>query len=334
MAMSASAILVHAIRAELRQRGITYRELAARLGVSEPTIKRDLGRGGFSLQRLDSICELLGLSLEDLIRNERSALTPVTELSQKQESALVADPKLLLTTYLILNNWRFSEIMSTFKVDENELVSLLLKLDTLKIIEYRPPDRIRKLTARNFSWRKDGPVHRYFIARVLPEFFGERFDGAGDAFHFVGATLSDRGVRATGTHGCTSPAERSRWLQCGDCVSPLGVLGIHAPASAARGFGMSMARLMVAATHGMSDPWTHSSHRQSGPSRDGSAAGSRHGGTTPPPFRRQYPHQILTFLRPVTNTLERGSPALHSAIFLAPVHSRQASATFETRERQ
>jgi transcriptional regulator with XRE-family HTH domain len=195
MAMSASAILVHAIRAELRQRGITYRELAARLGVSEPTIKRDLGRGGFSLQRLDSICELLGLSLEDLIRNERSALTPVTELSQKQESALVADPKLLLTTYLILNNWRFSEIMSTFKVDENELVSLLLKLDTLKIIEYRPPDRIRKLTARNFSWRKDGPVHRYFIARVLPEFFGERFDGAGDAFHFVGATLSE-GSRA------------------------------------------------------------------------------------------------------------------------------------------
>jgi transcriptional regulator with XRE-family HTH domain len=193
--MSASAILVQAIRSELRQRGISYRELAARLKVSEPTVKRDLSRGGFNLQRLDRICDVLGLSLEDLIRNDRSATSAATELSQKQEAALVADPKLLLTTYLILNNWRFGEIMSTFKVDENELITLLLKLDALKIIEYRPPVRIRKLTARNFSWRKDGPVHRYFIARVLPEFFGERFDGTGDAFHFVGATLSE-GSRA------------------------------------------------------------------------------------------------------------------------------------------
>ncbi|GGA22194.1 helix-turn-helix domain-containing protein [Dyella nitratireducens] len=193
--MSASAILVQSIRAELRHRGITYRELAAQLGVSEPTIKRDLSRGGFSLQRLDDICEILGLSLEDLIGNGRVTGVTITELSQKQEASLVADPKLLLTTYLILNNWRFSEIMSTFKIDENELVSLLLKLDALKIIEYRPPDRIRKLTARNFSWRKDGPVHRYFITRVLPEFFGERFDGPGDAFHFVGAALSE-GSRA------------------------------------------------------------------------------------------------------------------------------------------
>ncbi|MBD8871314.1 helix-turn-helix transcriptional regulator [Rhodanobacter sp. DHB23] len=189
--MSASAILVQAIRGELRHRGMTYRELAARLGVSEPTIKRDLSRGGFSLQRLDGICELLGLSLEDLIRNERSAPAAVTELSRKQESALVADPKLLLTTYLILNNWRFDEIRATFRVDENELVSLLLKLDALEIIDYRPPTRIRKLTARNFSWRKDGPVHRYFVARVLPEFFDESFGGASDAFHFVGATLSE-----------------------------------------------------------------------------------------------------------------------------------------------
>lgn len=193
--MSASAILVQAIRAELRRRAMTYRELAAQLGVSEPTIKRDLSRGGFSLQRLDRICELLGMTLEDLFKSDQSAGTAITQLSRKQESSLVANPKLLLTTYLILNNWRFSEIMSTFKIDENELVSLLLELDALKIIEYRPPYRIKKLTARNFSWQKDGPVHRYFIARILPEFFDARFDGAGNVFHFVGATLSE-GSRA------------------------------------------------------------------------------------------------------------------------------------------
>ncbi len=193
--MSATAILVQAIRSELRHRGMTYRDLAARLGVSEPTIKRHLGKGGFTLQRLDQICDLLGTDLEELLRQTHAERTAVTELSKAQETTLVADPKLLLTTYLILNNWRFGEIMATFRIDENELVSLLLELDALKIIEYRPPQRIKKLTARNFSWRRDGPVHRFFMSRVLPEYFGERFDGTGDAFHFVGATLSE-GSRA------------------------------------------------------------------------------------------------------------------------------------------
>jgi len=193
--MSATAILVQAIRAELRRRGITYRQLAARLGVSEPTVKRHLGKGGFTLQRLDAICEVLGTDLDELLHHTGADRRAVTELTRAQETALVAAPKLLLTTYLILNHWRFGEIMAAFRIDENELVSMLLELDRLKIIDYRPPQRIRKLTARNFSWRKDGPVHRFFVSRVLPEFFGERFDGAGDAFHFVGATLSE-GSRA------------------------------------------------------------------------------------------------------------------------------------------
>jgi len=187
--MAGSTSVVHAIRAILRERGMTYRDLADLLGLSEPTIKRDLGQGNFSLRRLDRICDVLGVTVEDLIR--RPLVTALTELSLKQEGALVADTKALLVTYLIVNDWRFSEIMSTYQIDENELISLLLKLDKLRIIEYRPPRRIKKLTTRNFSWRKDGPVQAFFLSRVLPEFFGSRFEGSGDAFHFVGGTLSE-----------------------------------------------------------------------------------------------------------------------------------------------
>jgi hypothetical protein len=49
---------------------------------------------------------------------------------------------------------------------------------------------VRKLTARNFSWRKDGPVHDFFLRRVAPEFFGGRFEGAGDELRFIGGLLS------------------------------------------------------------------------------------------------------------------------------------------------
>jgi len=188
--MDASRQLLSAIRALLRERGITYRQLADALDVSEPTIKRDFSRGDFSLSRLDRICAVLEVSLADLASGAVPARNSLTHLSDQQERALVKEPRLLLLTYLLVNDWKFGEITAAFAMDENALVSLLLRLDALKIVNYRPPNRVKKLTARNFTWRKDGPVHEYFLTRVAPEFLRGRFDESADEFRFIGGTLS------------------------------------------------------------------------------------------------------------------------------------------------
>jgi transcriptional regulator with XRE-family HTH domain len=186
--MTGSVGLVQGVKARLRAQGITYRELAQRMRLSEPTIKRDLARGNFSLQRLDRICEVLGVGIEELLSPGGTAL--LTELTEQQEQALVSNPRLLVVTYLIVNDWRFAEIIATFRLDANELIDLLLKLDRLKIVDFRPPTRVRKLTARNFSWRKDGPVQSYFLRRVIPEFFNADFESTGDEMRLVGGMLS------------------------------------------------------------------------------------------------------------------------------------------------
>lgn len=187
--MSAGQTLVNNIRAVLRQRGITYKQLAQLMELSEPTIKRDLSRGDFSLSRLDRICDVLELSLSDLL-DGMPAQASLQELSEAQEAALVQDPQLLLLTYLLVNDWKLAEIERTYSFDESQLVSLLLRLDELRIVDYRPPRRIKKLTARNFSWRKDGPVHGFFLARVAAEFLRAPFDDIGDEFRFLSGMLS------------------------------------------------------------------------------------------------------------------------------------------------
>ncbi len=186
--LSAAQSLLQGIKAALRARKLTYRQLSARIGVSEATIKRDLSRGRFSLQRLDQICDALQLSLGDLMQPPEG-LEILTQLSEAQEVVLASQPKLLVVTYLIVNDWKFQEIVSVFQMDDNELVDILLRLDRLKIIDYRPPTRVRKLTARNFAWRKDGPVHAFFVRRFAPEFFQSGFEGPGDAFRFAGGML-------------------------------------------------------------------------------------------------------------------------------------------------
>jgi transcriptional regulator with XRE-family HTH domain len=191
--MSESRLVLQAIREQLRARGLTYRDLATKLDVSEPTVKRDLSRGGFSLHRLDAILAVLDISLAELLAAGRSER--LTRLSEAQEQALVGDPKLLVVTFLVVNDWKFAEILAAFRVDENELISLLLRLDQLRIVDYRPPYKLRKLTARNFSWRRDGPVHDYFLSRVVPEFFADRFDAGADDLHFLGGLLSEASRR-------------------------------------------------------------------------------------------------------------------------------------------
>jgi transcriptional regulator with XRE-family HTH domain len=187
--MPNSKSLISNLKTALKMRGVTYRELARRLKLSEPTVKRDLSRGTFSLLRLDQICDVIGIDLAELV-HPAVAGAPLTELSDEQERALVSRPKLLLVAYLTANDWRFQEIVSTFQVGESELIDILLRLERLGIAELRPPNRIRKLTARNFSWRRDGPVHEFFLKRVVPEFFGGRFEGPGDELRFVGGLLS------------------------------------------------------------------------------------------------------------------------------------------------
>ena len=188
--MGNATTIVNAIKHQLRQQGITYQALARRLKLSEPTVKRDLARGDFTLSRLEQICQVLGVTIADLANAAPERQLLLTQLTEVQERALVGNPKMLLVTYLIVNQWKVEEILNTFQIEENDFVSLMLSLDELGIIRFRPPLGVRTLTARNFSWRKDGPVHDFFIRRVAPEYLQARFDGPGDEFHFVGGMLS------------------------------------------------------------------------------------------------------------------------------------------------
>ena len=188
--MGNATTIVNAIKHQLRQQGITYQALARRLKLSEPTVKRDLARGDFTLSRLEQICQVLGVTIADLANAAPERQLLLTQLTEVQERALVGNPKMLLVTYLIVNQWKVEEILNTFQIEENDFVSLLLLLDELGIIRFRPPLGVQTLTARNFSWRKDGPVHDFFIRRVAPEYLQARFDGPGDEFHFVGGMLS------------------------------------------------------------------------------------------------------------------------------------------------
>jgi transcriptional regulator with XRE-family HTH domain len=183
--------LVDQLKRALREQGITYADVAARLGLSESAVKRMFSKRAFSLQRFEDVCNTAGLQISDLVDRIAERHEYLTELSPAQEEALLADPKLLLMTYLLINGWQLSEITDDFEIDGREAYRLLLKLDRAKIIELLPFNRVKLLTARNFTWRKDGPVQKFFSEQVQSDFLSSTFSGTDERMRFVGGLLSD-----------------------------------------------------------------------------------------------------------------------------------------------
>lgn len=182
--------LIAELKRALKARGVTYAALARSLGLSESSVKRLFATRSFTLKRLEQICNEIGLELSDLVQRLNDRREYLTELTPEQEGALLADPKLLLTTYLLINGWAADEIVANFAIEANEIERLLIRLHRAKIIELLPFNRVKLLTARNFTWRKNGPVQRFFQQHVQREFIDAPFAGPGEQFRFVGARLS------------------------------------------------------------------------------------------------------------------------------------------------
>jgi AcrR family transcriptional regulator len=190
--MAQTALLIDVVKAALRQRGITYAQVAAALDLSESSVKRLFAHKDMPLTRLESICAVMNLELADLFELAQSAQRRLTELTEEQERTLVDDPKLLMVGVLVLSHWTVEEILQEYQLSQAQLVGLLTRLDRLRLIDLLPGNRIKVRLARNFNWRKGGPIQRFFEQRVQRQFFESSFLGAGELRVTVHGSLSPR----------------------------------------------------------------------------------------------------------------------------------------------
>jgi transcriptional regulator with XRE-family HTH domain len=188
--MAERLAIVRELKRALKERGLTYSEVAAALKLSLPTVKRMFAGGDFSLSRLDAVCELAGISLREILERAEEHAIPASQLTLNQEREIVADARLLFVTWLVLNRTPFEHIARDYRLSEAEVLECFIKLDRLKVIELQPFNRARLLVSRHFSWRPGGPVQRYINERLLREFMSTRFLGAHEEFIFHGAPTS------------------------------------------------------------------------------------------------------------------------------------------------
>ena len=188
--MVQSKRLIQALKGLLRQRRVSYERVARHLGLSESSIKRLFSTGGFTLQRLEAVCDLVDVDLLELAHRAEAQRLRVASLTEQQERELIGDPTLMLVAICVLNRWQFERIVQRYRISEPRLVQLLARLDRMGLIELLPGNRIRLLIARNFCWLTDGPIHRYFIEHVQNAFLSGPFLPNKDLHRFAWGMLS------------------------------------------------------------------------------------------------------------------------------------------------
>jgi len=209
--MAHSSVLVDAIKRELRARNITYSRVARHMKLSEATVKRLFSQQNFTLERIDQICELMGMEFSDLARAVPARPTAISRLTYEQETEFVANPKLMLLALLALNYWKFEEITARYDLSDAECINLLARLDRLKFIELLPNNRYRLLVSQAFSWIPDGPIQRFFKAQASRDFLDSRFDREEEFFVLSNGAPNDSVIPAADRIGITLLLAARRW---------------------------------------------------------------------------------------------------------------------------
>ena len=192
--MQEIAQLIKTLKKRLKIQGITYRELAGALKLSEPSVKRMFASERFTLERLVEISHFLGFTLAELAHEAAVTETLVHTLTEAQEAELVSDEKLLLVAICSLNHWSVKEIITTYRLSEAECIQRLVQLDRLRLIVLLPGNRIRLNIARDFDWRIKGPIRRFFRDQGLHDFMGSDFSRDDEMMAFSHAMLTDTAI--------------------------------------------------------------------------------------------------------------------------------------------
>lgn len=151
-------VAIESLKRALKRQKLTYRELAPLLGLSESGVKKIFTAKDGSFQRLSQICEVLGLSMQELLEGGDEAILDVS-FTERQQDFLAKHPAgLQLYWRLVYERLPLADAIKAGGLREKESFSLLRQLDQLQMLELLPGNRVRVPAVRQIRWVGGGPL--------------------------------------------------------------------------------------------------------------------------------------------------------------------------------
>lgn len=191
---STGSAILGVLRRHLRKDGWTALRVAGALSIGEATAKRWMAGKGLTLDRLERMAALVGLSLGDLAREaEEGAEGLAQELTLAQERALSSDIFLSFLFITIMHGVPPAETAADFSVPAPMMEAALTRLERLALIDRLRNGRVRPLVDRTMLFRKL-PLRALFEHNMKPHFFALDYSSPDTVYNSEVVKLSRVGM--------------------------------------------------------------------------------------------------------------------------------------------
>jgi len=237
---SVTDAMLGVLRRHLRHDGWTAPRLAAHFGIGEATAKRWIVGKGLTLERLEQMAGLCGMTISELAREAEHARSGMKrELTLAQERALSTDVFLSFLFMTILAGATPQELIDDFELKRHVLDAALGKLERLALIDRLRGDRVRPLVDRALIFRKL-PMRALFDKYVKHQFMEMDFAAPEAVYTAEMLKLSDAGAgqlaelmerlrrdaQVLGDHDREESLRPRRWMMMMCAIRPFDASGV------------------------------------------------------------------------------------------------------------
>jgi transcriptional regulator with XRE-family HTH domain len=164
--------LLETLRALAKTRGITYRDISERLGLSEQTIKRFFGGQDATIGRLVDVCSIVGVDFFELVRLTETPQEKTFELTPGQDEFFASYPEFFAFYVKLRNNETIEEIQETHQLSEQSVYKYLRQLDKIGLVELSANNRYRLVHRGSLNFSKRSKL----MIRIGKEMSDELYD--------------------------------------------------------------------------------------------------------------------------------------------------------------
>ena len=157
-----NGLIFEALKRTLKAKGVTYRVLAERMGVSEPTVKRIFHERNCKLDRLMEICSAAGVDLENVLGSMSRGPGPVNRVAPDIELKLAGRSALLFIFVMLSEKFTPEGIMRSHGLSEASMFLYLRDLEELGLMALGRGLTARLLVETPIQWNFEGPLRPLF----------------------------------------------------------------------------------------------------------------------------------------------------------------------------
>ena len=162
--------LLNTLKEVLKSKEMTYALLAAKVGVSQVSIKRWLSGKGCTLENIFEICEAVDISFFDLTALAKEEEEVDYVLSAEQEKIFSKKPALFGFFKELHGGKKPTQLAQIWNLTSAQIFNVLHELERMGLLEVHASERIRLKSRGNIRYSHQGPLAKVIFRPHIDKF--------------------------------------------------------------------------------------------------------------------------------------------------------------------